>query len=180
MKTKFRSVGELISSRIVVCALAFVAFGANTNAEPAQAEPLLGIEPSAILGFRDEYPALVSPPLRAAAKSLAPNCLMVDEFITREAKRGRIDSRLFTDEVRKIQLHGHCDQKALASVEPTAQMLRLPRNYSVEIIPSGCCGMAGSFGYEKERYEVSMKIGELVLFPTVRQLATDVLIAAPA
>ena len=142
-------------------------------------EPLLGIEPSAILGFRDEYPALVSPPLRAAARPLAPHCLMVDEFIAREAGLGRIDSSMFTDEVRKIKLHGHCHQKALGSVEPTAQMLRLPRNYFVEVIPSGCCGMAGSFGYEKEHYEVSMKIGELVLFPTVRQLTEKILIAAP-
>ena len=142
-------------------------------------EPLLGIEPSAILGFRDEYPALVAPTLRAAARTLAPHCLMVDEFIAREAGRGRIDSSLFTDEAKSIRLHGHCHQKSLASVEPTAQMLRLPRNYSVEIIPSGCCGMAGSFGYEKEHYDVSMKVGELVLFPAVRQLAADVLIAAP-
>ncbi|MDD5141793.1 MAG: FAD-linked oxidase C-terminal domain-containing protein [Verrucomicrobiales bacterium] len=142
-------------------------------------EPLLGIEPSAILGFRDEYPALVSSPWRAAARSLAPHCLMLEEFIALEAGRGRIDSSLFTGESQTIKLHGHCHQKALASVKPTVQMLRLPRNYSVEVIPSGCCGMAGSFGYEKEHYEVSMKIGELVLFPAVRQLAADVLIAAP-
>jgi Fe-S oxidoreductase len=145
----------------------------------SQNEPLIGIEPSAILSFRDEYPALVSPPLRAAAKSLAPNCLMVDEFIAHEAERGQIDSSLFTDEPRTIKLHGHCHQKALASLNPTLQMLRLPRNYSVEVIPSGCCGMAGSFGYEKEHYEVSMKIGELVLFPAVRQLAKEILVAAP-
>ena len=142
-------------------------------------KPLLGIEPSAILGFRDEYPALVSLPLRAAARSLAPHCLMVDEFIAREAGRGRVDASQFTDEARTIRLHGHCHQKALASVEPTVRMLRLPRNFTVEVIPSGCCGMAGSFGYEQEHYEVSMKVGELVLFPAVRQLAAEVLIAAP-
>ena len=142
-------------------------------------EPLLGIEPSAILGFRDEYPALVSAPWRAAARSLAPHCLMVDEFIAREAGRGRINAGQFTDEARTIRLHGHCHQKALASVEPTVRLLRLPRNYSVEVIPSGCCGMAGSFGYEQEHYEVSMKVGELVLFPAVRQLTAEVLIAAP-
>jgi len=144
-----------------------------------QDEPLLGIEPSAILGFRDEYPALVSPPLRVAARALAPHCLMVDEFIAREAERGRIDASHFTDEAKSIRLHGHCHQKSLASVEPTMRILRLPQNYSVEVIPSGCCGMAGSFGYEKEHYEVSMKVGELVLFPAVRQSAADVIIAAP-
>jgi len=142
-------------------------------------EPLLGIEPSAILGFRDEYPALVAKPLRAAARALAPNCLMVDEFLAREIERGRLDASLFTDAPKKIRLHGHCHQKAVASVEPTARLLRLPKNFTVEVIPSGCCGMAGSFGYEKEHYEVSQKVGELVLFPAVREASAETLIAAP-
>lgn len=142
-------------------------------------EPLIGIEPSAILGFRDEYPALVDPPLREAARRLAPHCLMLDEFIAREADAGRIDSSLFTRETRAIHLHGHCHQKALASVEPAVRMLSLPENYQVTVIPSGCCGMAGSFGYEKEHYEVSMHIGELVLFPAVRELPRNAIIAAP-
>ena len=78
-----------------------------------------------------------------------------------------------------IKLHGHCQQKAVASMVPTKKMLSLPKGYDVQLIPSGCCGMAGSFGYEKEHYDISMKIGELVLFPTVRQQAEDVIIAAP-
>ncbi len=142
-------------------------------------EPLIGIEPSAILGFRDEYPALVDPPLREAARELAPHCLMLDEFIAREADAGRIDPSLFTREARTVHLHGHCHQKALASVEPTVRMLSLPENYQVAVIPSGCCGMAGSFGYEKEHYGVSMSIGELVLFPTVRALPQNAILAAP-
>ena len=140
-------------------------------------EPLLGIEPSAILGFRDEYPALVGGDLLQAARSLAPHCLMIDEFLASQTER--IDSSLFTKEARTIHLHGHCHQKALASVEPTVAILRIPENYTVKVIPSGCCGMAGSFGYEAEHYEVSMKVGELVLFPAVRESAEDVLIAAP-
>jgi Fe-S oxidoreductase len=142
-------------------------------------EPLVGIEPSAILGFRDEYPVLVDPTLREAARELAPHCLMLDEFIAREAGAGRITPDLFNDEARTIHLHGHCHQKALASTEPTVQMLSLPRNYAVKTIPSGCCGMAGSFGYEAEHYDVSMKVGELVLLPFVRQASPEDLIAAP-
>jgi FAD/FMN-containing dehydrogenase/Fe-S oxidoreductase len=142
-------------------------------------EPLIGIEPSAILGFRDEYPVLVDPALREKARLLAPNCLMLDEFIAREADAGRIDASLFTKETRAIHLHGHCHQKALASVEPTVRMLSLPENFLVTVIPSGCCGMAGSFGYEKEHYEVSMNVGELVLFPAARALPDHAILAAP-
>ena len=141
--------------------------------------PLIGIEPSAILGFRDEYPALVGPSLRDAARSLAPHCLLLDEFIAREADAGRIAADHFTDRPQAIHLHGHCHQKALASLDPTIRMLTLPKNYTVKIIPSGCCGMAGSFGYEAEHYDVSMKVGELVLFPAVRKASSEALIAAP-
>jgi len=142
-------------------------------------EPLLGIEPSAILGFRDEYPALVEPSLRESAGTLAANCLLIEEFLCREASAGRIDRRLFTSDPKTIHLHGHCHQKSLVSIDPTVGMLSLPENFTVKIIPSGCCGMAGSFGYESEHYDISMKIGELVLFPAVRKQADDSLIAAP-
>ena len=141
--------------------------------------PLIGIEPSAILGFRDEYPVLVESSLRGAAKTLAPHCLMLDEFIAREADRGNIAPGQFTEEPRMIHLHGHCHQKALSSVEPAVRMLTLPRNYTVKTIPSGCCGMAGSFGYEAEHYQVSMNVGGLVLFPAVRQASSSDLVAAP-
>ncbi len=142
-------------------------------------EPLVGIEPSAILGFRDEYPFLVNPALRDSARALAPNCLLLDEFIAREAEAGRITSDLFTSEARTVHLHGHCHQKAIVSLDPTIRMLSLPKNYSVKTIPSGCCGMAGSFGYEAEHYDLSMKIGALVLFPAIRKAPGESLIAAP-
>ena len=141
--------------------------------------PLLGIEPSAILSFRDEYPELVSDNLKEPARSIAEHCLLIDEFLALEIDQGNIDQKLFTEEEKLIKLHGHCHQKALASVVPTKKMLSLPKNYRVELIPSGCCGMAGSFGYEKEHYEISMQIGELVLFPTVRKQPEEVVIAAP-
>ncbi len=141
--------------------------------------PLVGVEPSAILGFRDEYPDLVPDNLVAAAQALARNALLIDEFIAREADQGRIRPESFTTAARRIKLHGHCHQKSLASIEPTVKALRLPANYQVETIPSGCCGMAGSFGYEAEHFELSQQVGELVLFPAVRSAPADTLIVAP-
>ena len=142
------------------------------------AAPLIGIEPSAILGFRDEYPDLMPPALKAVAASLATRALLIDEFITREADAGRICREAFTSEVRFIKLHGHCHQKALSSMLPTIKMLELPLNYQVSLIPSGCCGMAGAFGYEAEHFDVSQQIGELVLFPAVRAATAETMIAA--
>jgi FAD/FMN-containing dehydrogenase/Fe-S oxidoreductase len=141
--------------------------------------PLIGIEPSAILTFRDEYVDLADDDKFETAKQMAKNVFTIDEFIAREIERESIKAAQFSNETRKIKLHGHCQQKALSSVAPTVKLLSLPANYSVETIPSGCCGMAGSFGYEKEHYDISMKIGELVLFPTVRKQSEDVVIAAP-
>jgi FAD/FMN-containing dehydrogenase/Fe-S oxidoreductase len=141
--------------------------------------PLIGIEPSAILTFRDEYIDLADDENYAAAKKLAQNVFFIDEFIASEIDKGKINRDLFTKEKRLIKLHGHCQQKALSSVVPSVKIMTLPENYSVETIPSGCCGMAGSFGYEKEHYDISLKIGELVLLPAVRSSADDVIIAAP-
>jgi Fe-S oxidoreductase len=141
--------------------------------------PLIGIEPSAILTFRDEYPDLVIPSLRQAAYKLSKNVLLFSEFIAREIDAGNIKPEQFTTESKTIKLHGHCQQKALSSLALTQKILSLPQNYSVRIIPSGCCGMAGSFGFEKEHYDVSMKVGELVLFPAIRKAPEDVVIAAP-
>lgn len=140
--------------------------------------PLVGIEPSAILAFRDEYPGMVNPELAAVAKTLGKNSLLFEEFICREAERGMIDSSFFKSDIKKIKLHGHCQQKAIASTSVTIRMLLLPENYKVEEIPGGCCGMAGAFGYEKEHYELSMKIGEMVLFPAIRNSDPDTVIAA--
>jgi len=141
--------------------------------------PLIGLEPSAILGFRDEYPDLVPADLKPAAKALAKNALLIDEFIAREVDAGRIKRESFTTRAQTIKLHGHCHQKALSSLVPSVKMLELPANYKVQLIPSGCCGMAGSFGYEEEHFEISQQIGELVLFPTIRKTPDDVIIAAP-
>jgi FAD/FMN-containing dehydrogenase/Fe-S oxidoreductase len=141
--------------------------------------PLIGVEPSAILTFRDEYMDLADESLLDDARKLKLSSFMIDEFIAMEIDKGNINSSQFTTEARKVILHGHCQQKALSGVMSSVKLLSLPANYEVETIPSGCCGMAGSFGYEKEHYDLSMKIGELVLFPAVRKQEQDVIIAAP-
>lgn len=140
-------------------------------------EPLIGIEPSAILTFRDEYPRLVDD--MASAKILAQNCLLIDEFLANEVKIGNIKAEQFTTAARRLKIHGHCHQKALSTMEPTFILMNLPENYKPTIIPSGCCGMAGSFGYEEEHYEISMKIGEQTLFPAVRKADKETIIVAP-
>ena len=145
--------------------------------------PLVGIEPSCILSFRDEYPDLVSPEMREDAKKLGKSCLLFDEFIVREYKAGRIKKDTFKELNADIYLHGHCHQKSLIGVGKCAEMLELIPGVKVNVIPSGCCGMAGSFGYEKEHYKTSMAIGEMVLFPSVRKAIEDkkknVIVAAP-
>lgn len=138
--------------------------------------PLIGIEPSAILSFRDEYLRLAKN--RAEAEELANNVLMIDEFLSREIQAGRITSDQFSKTEKHIKLHGHCHQKAMSSSKPSFDMLNLPENFTVGIIPSGCCGMAGSFGYEKEHYAISMKIGEHSLFPAVRQADSTTAVTA--
>ena len=142
--------------------------------------PLVGIEPSAILSFVDEYPKLVkSKNLIDKAHQIGNNTFMVEAFIQNEAEKGNITPSDFDQSTRTILLHGHCHQKALSSVAHSAFALSIPTNHNVQIIPSGCCGMAGSFGYEKENYQISMDVGELVLFPSIRAANPDTIIAAP-
>lgn len=141
--------------------------------------PLVGIEPSAILTLRDEYPDLADDDQWETAKNLAKNVFLIDEFLANEIENENIKASQFTNQPLEILLHGHCQQKALSSLSFTEKILSLPANYTVKTIPSGCCGMAGSFGYEKEHYELSMKIGELVLFPAIRSSKNDQIIVAP-
>lgn len=149
---------------------------AYLKSKVSRAIPLVGIEPSAILGFRDEYLRLVDD--LQGARHISENTFLIEEFIASELKRGNISEDQFTSEEKQIKIHVHCHQKALSNQKVTFDMLNLPKNYKPTIIPSGCCGMAGSFGYEKEHYEISMKIGELKLFPAVRKAATTIIIAA--
>lgn len=139
-------------------------------------KPLIGVEPSAILTFRDEYLRLADD--KIAAKNISENTFTIEEFIKQEFEKNNIASRSFTAENKTLKIHGHCQQKSLSSVEPTFKMLSIPKNYSVTIINSGCCGMAGSFGYEKEHYSISMQVGEDTLFPKIRNTSNDTIIAA--
>lgn len=141
--------------------------------------PLVGVEPSAILTFRDEYPDLLRGDEKTAAKTIAQNTFMIEEFLAHELETGNIDLNLFRETKLLIKVHGHCQQKALSSLTPVKIILTRMGNNQVHMIPSGCCGMAGSFGYEKEHFDISMKIGELVLFPAVRKQPEEVVIAAP-
>lgn len=142
-------------------------------------KPLIGIEPSAILGFRDEYLRLVREPMQERATHLSQHSFMLEEFLAREMEKGKIKPNQFTKVPKKIWLHGHCHQKSLSSLSDMAQVLSLPKNFHVNALPTGCCGMAGSFGYEKEHYDLSMQIGELVLFPTLRKAPEEAVIVAP-
>ena len=138
--------------------------------------PLIGIEPSAILGFRDEYIRLADD--KASAQKIAKNCFTFEEFLSQELEKGAIDRSLFTSKTKTLKIHGHCHQKALSGTHASFQVLNIPSNYSVSILNTGCCGMAGSFGYEKEHYKVSMQVGEDTLFPKIRNCSSDTEIAA--
>jgi Fe-S oxidoreductase len=140
---------------------------------------LVSVEPSTILTFRDEYVDLVDEHLLADAEKIAPLALTIEEFIWEEYLSGNISSTQFVNQEEQILLHGHCQQKAWGLMPIVSKVLEIPANYKVKNIPSGCCGMAGSFGYEKEHYDISMKIGDLVLFPTVREKSDSTLVAAP-
>lgn len=149
---------------------------ASFKGKISEETPLIGIEPSAILTFRDEYKRLVDD--KDSAKHIAEHTYLIEEFLSNEIQSGNITSAQFTEEPMTLKIHNHCHQKALSNQKVTFDILNLPKNYKPTIITSGCCGMAGSFGYEKEHYEVSMKVGEQTLFPSVRKAAPKVLIAA--
>jgi Fe-S oxidoreductase len=137
---------------------------------------VVGLEPSAILSFRDEYPRLVQE--ADVVSQVSANAYLIEEFLAKEAENGRISPKMFTQDAKEVKVHVHCHQKALSNQKVTFDVLNLPENYTVRLINSGCCGMAGSFGYEKEHYELSMAIGEQRLFPAVRKSASETLIAA--
>lgn len=140
--------------------------------------PLIGIEPSAVLTFRDECPDLVGNEMIQNAQKVASNTLLIEEFLLKEFENGRLDESYFTDKPAVIKVHGHCQQKSVSSIDPILKILSLPKNYKVSEIKSGCCGMAGSFGYEKEHYDISIKIGEQILFPAVRDMKDNEILCA--
>ena len=138
--------------------------------------PLVGIEPSAILTFRDEYIRLADDV--NSATIISKNTFTIEEFIQKEFEKGTIRTNQFTNEDKLVKIHGHCHQKALSSTHATFSILNIPKNYKPTIMNTGCCGMAGSFGYEKEHYKVSMQVGEDTLFPKIRNTSKEIEIVA--
>lgn len=139
---------------------------------------IIGVEPSAILSFRDEYVEFTDNFHRPLATQLSKQVMTLEEFILKEFKAGSIKREQFTNKEQDILVHVHCQFKAIANKQTIIDVLSIPEHFRVTEIPSGCCGMAGSFGFEKEHYELSMKIGEMVLFPAVRNAKPNTLIVA--
>jgi len=140
-----------------------------------QGTPIVGLEPSCLLSMRDEYHYLL--PDDPRVQVVAEQCYTFEEFVSKLNAEGRWNLPLSTDKHRLL-LHSHCQQKALVGAEPGIQTLELIANTEVEEIDSGCCGMAGSFGYEAEHYEISLKMGENRLLPAVRAADDETLIVA--
>lgn len=129
--------------------------------------PIIGLEPSCLLTFRDEYGDLLDDGRTAA---LARQSVLLDEFLAGELRRGAIDAAVFGSPPavpRPALVHGHCHQKALAATAPTLALLRAA-GFAPREVDSGCCGMAGSFGYEREHDALARQIGERALLPAVR------------
>src|SRR3954471_11978703 len=175
------------SSRALCCGRTFLAVGlvdeARREAERcvaalapllARGMPVVGLEPSCILGFRDELPALIR---SDDARALASNALLFEEFLAREAVAGTLDLPL-KPVARRALLHGHCHQKSFGAMGATEAVLRLIPELAVETVESSCCGMAGAFGYGADTIDVSLKMAELSLLPAVRNAEPDTLVLA--
>jgi Fe-S oxidoreductase len=175
------------AGRPLCCGRTFLAIGAVAQArEEAERTvaalspyvergvPILGLEPSCMLGFRDEIPALLK---TDAARRLAGKALLFEEFLAREAQSGRFAPALQPPAPRAL-LHGHCHQKAFGAMGAVEQVLRLVPGLAVEPVESSCCGMAGSFGYRPDTIDASLAMGELSLLPAVRDAPADAIIVA--
>lgn len=140
----------------------------------ARGVPILGLEPSCLLAFRDEIPALLPGP---EADLVARHALLFEEFLAQEADAGRLDLAL-QPIAAKALLHGHCHQKAFGVMGAVERVLRLVPDLAVETIASSCCGMAGAFGYQAETIDVSLAMAELSLLPAIRAAEAETLIVA--
>ena len=173
--------------RPLCCGRTFLSVGlvaqARTEAErcvsalapfAARGVPIVGLEPSCILGFRDEIPALVK---TEAARNIASHALLFEEFVAREADAGRFTLPL-RPVAKQALLHGHCHQKSFAVMDAVEATLRLVPDLNVETVETSCCGMAGAFGYGADTYDTSLAMGELSLLPAVRAADADTLVVA--
>ena len=141
----------------------------------AAGTPIVGLEPSCLLTLRDEFPAILP---GAETKALADRARLFEELVESERAVGRFELTLAPMEGRTALLHGHCHQKAFAAVGAAVKALQLIPGLTVETFDSTCCGMAGSFGYEAEHYEMSLKIGELGVLPKIRAAPVNTILVA--
>jgi FAD/FMN-containing dehydrogenase/Fe-S oxidoreductase len=140
-----------------------------------QGIPIVGLEPSCLLTMRDEYVVLLPDDPRVSV--VAEHCYTFEEFFAKLADQGALNLE-FEGEARHVLLHGHCYQKSLVGTEPSKRTLSLPPGYTVTEVDSGCCGMAGAFGYEVEHYDTSMQMAERRLLPAVREQSDETIIVA--
>jgi len=141
----------------------------------ARGVPVVGLEPSCLLGLRDEYLSMLP---GAGSAALAMQALLFEEFLAREADAGRLNLKLNALPEKKALLHGHCHQKAFDAMPAVQKVLALVPGLAVEVVNSSCCGMAGAFGFEAAHYDVSMKMAEAALLPAVRKADAETLIVA--
>ena len=135
---------------------------------------VIGLEPSCILTLKDEYPSLLN---TQEASKIARVCSTIDVYLEELLDKGALDLPL-SSESANVTIHGHCHQKAIEGIEPTLNVLQALPGLSVRALNSGCCGMAGSFGYEREHYDFSLKLAETRLFPGVRACSDNTIIIA--
>jgi Fe-S oxidoreductase len=136
--------------------------------------PILGLEPSCLLTLRDEFLSLLPGP---DAQAVADQALLIEEFLAREAESGTLRLPL-KPATRPIFVHGHCHQKAFNAVNPVLQALKLIPSADPQLIETSCCGMAGAFGYNRQTYDISVRMAELDLLPALRRSDGQALIAA--
>ena len=160
----------MISKGLLDDAAANAAFNVSLlHAYASNGVPIVGCEPSCLLTFRDEYPEFVRD---EQARTVAKNSYLIDEFLMKLHQEGKLDLD-FKPLEKKVLFHAHCHQRSLSGTAASLGALRLPPGYQVELVNAGCCGMAGSFGYEKEHYDLSMTIGQEALFPAVNAKGPD-------
>jgi Fe-S oxidoreductase len=140
-----------------------------------QGLPIIFLEPSDLSAITDDYESLLPNDQRVAL--VAAHCRSFEEFIAELANSGTLNLN-FTDKARHLVLHGHCHQKALSGTKPAHRALTLPPNYTLEEVDSSCCGMAGSFGYEAEHYDISLQMAERRLLPAMRAAAPETVLVA--
>jgi len=141
----------------------------------ARGAAIIGLEPSCLLTLRDEFLVMGLPD---AAQRVADRTFLIEEFLAREHRAGRLRLPLSPLPQTRALFHGHCHQKAFDAVSPALAVLRLIPGLAVDLIESSCCGMAGSFGFETAHYDISMRMAELSLLPAVRAAPADTLIVA--